>query len=92
MDRVDAVLMFKKTIIALFILIFLLLAIGFIGTYQTNVYVPAMSPFTVVVPPGADLGVYIYSMSNYGIISIAPYSYGYIIILKNRNKLVDMWQ
>ena len=86
--------MFKRLVIALSMLTALLLIVVLIGVYQTNVYMPAESPFTAYVPSrdAATLQIYLNSFGNYDVISVLPYQDGYLVILKNRPKLVDIWQ
>jgi hypothetical protein len=82
----------KSLIASLVILAVILLGIGFIGTYQANVYMPAVSPWTAVVSQGVNLQSVLNMYKNYDLVSCMPYQGGYILVYKNRNKLVDMWQ
>ena len=75
----------------LLMLVFILLAVGFIGIYQANVYMPEKSPWTVYVPQEI-LPATVNSFTNYDLVSISPDRYGYLITYKNRSKLIDMWQ
>ncbi len=81
----------KTAVFTLLILVFILLTVGFIGTYQTNVYMPAKSPWTVFVPYEI-LPATLNSFTNYDLVSIVPVQDGYLLTYKNRSKLIDMWQ
>ncbi len=83
--------MFKKLIIGLVMVAVILLVVGFVGTYQENVFQPDESPFTVFVPQ-EQLPVVLYSYTNYDWVSIVPVEGGYLLTLKNRNPFVEMWQ
>jgi hypothetical protein len=86
--------MFNRLVTTLAMLTALLFAVALIGIYQWNVYMPAQSPSTQYVPSKDPntLQLYLNSDGNYDVISVLPYQDGYLVILKNRPKLVDMWQ
>lgn len=83
----------KLIVSILLILVFILLTVGFIGVYQTNVFMPDKSPWTITVPADTVfLQTVLNSFSNYDLVSIIPVQGGYELTYKNRSKLVDMWQ
>ena len=84
----------KKLTCGLFCLAFILIAVTLVGVWETNVWMPDKSPFTEYVPSTdpAVLNTYLQSADNYDVLAVFPYQDGFLIVLRNRPKIIDMWQ
>ena len=84
----------KRLVCGLFILSIVLFGVAFVGVYETNVWMPCKSPFTEYVPSTdpAVLNLYLQAADNYDVLAVFPYQDGFIIVLRNRPKIIDMWQ
>jgi ABC-type thiamin/hydroxymethylpyrimidine transport system permease subunit len=81
----------KKIVLIVLLAMLTLIGVWLVWMYQNNVFEPAASPFSVYTTAN-QLNTSLWIYSNYDIVSIMPYKDGFIIIYKNRNKLIDMWQ